>query len=150
MSCIIWYLYVDGASKGNPGVSGAGIYITSSEKSYSFSFYLGSKTNNQAEYLALILGLIKLKRIMNPCDKVIIRSDSQLMVRQIQGLYKVKNNDLKQLYQKVISELSGLDYTLEHVLRSYNTRADALANKAVKDKDCSNVQLDTLLESVLS
>src|SRR5258707_15746433 len=86
-----WKLFVDGASRNNPGPSGAGIYIVQDEQFFhEYGFYLGKKTNNQAEYLALLLGLFTLKKMVKKGDKVHVISDSLLLVQQIKGIYKVR------------------------------------------------------------
>lgn len=123
-------LYVDGASRNNPGSAGVGIYImkddTPLEKQ---GFYLGIKTNNQAEYLALILGLLVLqKHAIGPDDILLVISDSELMVKQLKGEYRVKNPDLRQLFDVAKKLLVRLRYNVAHVLREENSIADKLAN----------------------
>lgn len=130
-----WTLYTDGASRNNPGLSGAGIYIEKNNKNFfKASCYLHTKTNNQAEYLALLLGLLYLKSYINAQDKVSIKIDSLLLVKQVLGEYKIKNLELKKLYNKVIQELKDIDYTIEHILRDKNKVADKLANEAIDKK----------------
>ena len=90
---ILWQLYVDGASRNNPGPSGAGLCIfKDGEVAEKHGFYLGKRTNNQAEYLALLLGIFFLKKQISGGDFVEIVSDSQLLVRQLLGAYRVKNS----------------------------------------------------------
>lgn len=129
-----WTLYVDGASRGNPGLSGAGIYIKNSHKSYSKSIFLNKKTNNQAEYLALILGIIALKELIDLKDHVEIISDSELLVKQMQGKYKVKNKELLKLKTTASKLLENINVKFKHVLRHKNENADALANIAIEKK----------------
>lgn len=131
----IWKIYIDGASRNNPGPSGAGVYILRDDLvAKTCSIFLGKKTNNEAEYLALLLGLFELKQLLQRNDLVIIVSDSQLLVRQINGTYKVKEPRLQQLHALAKQLLSGLNYTISHVLREDNTDADALANKGIDTK----------------
>ncbi len=130
-----WELYVDGAARNNPGPAGAGIYILKDgipvvEK----GIFLGTKTNNQAEYLALLLGLLLLKGLMCHTDKLTIKSDSQLLVRQLIGMYGVKNKDLVKLYLHIEELLMGMLYTICHIPRAENKIADKLANKGIDQK----------------
>lgn len=94
-----WLLFVDGASRNNPGPSAAGIYLLKDDLAFEKDgFYLGIKTNNEAEYLALFIGLFFLFEYVQDGDTVHIISDSQLLVRQIMGQYKVKQPHLKLLH----------------------------------------------------
>src|SRR5437868_5008693 len=94
----VWTLFVDGASRNNPGPSGAGIYIVKNNiLVIKRGYYLGIKTNNQAEYLALLLGLFILMEHREAEDQVRIISDSQLLVRQLVGMYKVRHPHLQPL-----------------------------------------------------
>ena len=136
----LWKLYVDGASRNNPGLAGAGIYlIKNDEPVLKKSFFLGIKTNNQAEYLALLLGLFFLRNLIRSGNKIHIFSDSQLLVRQLQGKYKVKNPNLKILSQAVISFLTRYNFNVEHIERKKNIIADKLANRGINlKKDIPN------------
>ena len=121
-------VYIDGASRNNPGHSGAGVYLVKDETIIvQQGFYLGVKTNNQAEYLAFLLAI----QHMNKSDKLIIISDSQLLVRQISGIYSVKNPELKRMFDCAIGLLKGYNYQLQHVLREHNKIADRLANHGI-------------------
>jgi ribonuclease HI len=122
-------LFVDGASRNNPGQAGVGIYILKDgEPVEKQGLYIGVKTNNQAEYIALLLGLLFLKSHMGPDDMVLIVSDSELMVKQLKGEYRVKNKDLLQLYSIVRKLLANIHYDIVHTLREENSIADSLAN----------------------
>jgi len=125
-------IYTDGASSGNPGPSGIGfvIYNENGEKLKEYSEYIGLATNNIAEYSALIRALEFLKDKENL--KINIFTDSELLVKQLKGLYKVKSKNLKNLYEKVISLLSLFEYELHHIPREENKIADNLAKKAVE------------------
>ena len=131
-----WTLFVDGASRGNPGAAGAGIYLICSDAIVlEQGFYLGEKTNNQAEYLALLIGLFFSKKYVKGSDVLHIRSDSQLLVRQIQGVYKVKDVHLKAMHDVVKLFLKKIpSYTIDHVLRGGNSDADRMANHGVDKK----------------
>ena len=128
-------LYTDGACRGNPGNGGAGavIFDYKGREVASAKRFLGKCTNNEAEYAALILGLkeaLKLK-----CKEIRIFLDSELLVRQIGGVYRVKNSRLKELMKDVRIQLSMFDgYSIKHVLRTRNTVADRLANEAIDDE----------------
>lgn len=130
-----WTLYIDGASRNNPGPAGAGLYLLKNEKPVERQgFFLGIKTNNQAEYLALLLGLFFLQKHVQQGDEVHIISDSQLLVQQIRGAYRVKNAALKPLFDVAKHMLTEHNYRVEHVLRAENVTADKLANKGIDKK----------------
>ena len=101
-----YFLYTDGAARGNPGPSGAGwvLYNGQEDEVLSGHQFLGHRTNNQAEYEAVIYGL----EAIADCEieNIVIRADSQLMVRQLLGEYRVKNVDLKPLHAKALQLLS--------------------------------------------
>jgi ribonuclease HI len=125
-------LYSDGACRGNPGVGGAGAVITDAEGSiiWEGKEYLGHCTNNIAEYKALILGL---KGALTEGYKNIeVYLDSELLANQINGSYRVKNENLKVLMNEVRGLLTSFDSIhVKHVLRSHNSHADRLANLAI-------------------
>lgn len=129
-----WHLFVDGASRNNPGPAGAGIYLTKDhQKEFAGGFFLGTKTNNQAEYLALIIGLIiAIPKVEH--EQLQIVSDSLLLVNQIKGIYRVKNPDLKLLHTKAMQFLNLVNYEVVHVLREKNKKADEMANLGVDQK----------------
>jgi len=125
-------IYSDGAARGNPGPAGAGAHIQnlSGNTIAEISEYLGDATNNVAEYKALILALER--ALPYAPEEVEIRSDSELLVKHILGEYKVKNEGLKPLFQKVKQLLSGIKkIDIKHVYRNENLRADELANEAI-------------------
>ena len=126
-------LYVDGASRGNPGHAGAGAYLADEEgrEVASLYQYLGEATNNMAEYAALLLGLKAAKK--RKIKFLMILADSELMVRQIQGVYQVKNPTLKKNYDTAMKYLRYFNYTISHIRREKNKIADQLANKAIDE-----------------
>lgn len=135
MERIIWHLYVDGASRNNPGPAGAGIYVTKAgDPVIKQGFFLGTKTNNQAEYMALLLGLCQVKEHMQPFDVLTVFSDSELLIKQLQGHYAVKNPELRILYDRAYKLLATIPHTLRHVMREQNQEADALANEGIDKK----------------
>lgn len=131
----VWTLFVDGASRNNPGPSGAGMYIEKDNiLEIKEGYYLGIKTNNQAEYLALIFGLFIVQEHVQSGDTVRIISDSQLLVRQVMGVYKVRQPHLQPLHALCKIIMHKLDATINHVLRDENVQADAMANYGVDRK----------------
>jgi ribonuclease HI len=123
-------VYFDGCSKGNPGPSGAGYVIyKDGEEICSDSLYLGTQTNNFAEYSGLILALKKANSM--GITEMDVYGDSMLVIRQMQGTYKVKAAGLKTLYDHAIYLSSKMKINYHHVLREKNKRADELANEAL-------------------
>lgn len=124
-------LYVDGASKGNPGHAGIGVRIeTDGTVLKELSDYIGQTTNNAAEYRALILGLRAAGEI--GATGVSVHSDSQLMVNQLNGSYRVKTASLLPLYQEARRLAREFDvFRIRHVPRAKNTDADRLANEGI-------------------
>ncbi len=128
--------YTDGAARGNPGEGGIGVIIRGEDGStlYSFGGYVGVTTNNVAEYRALLHCLKAAAKI--PCDGMIVHSDSQLMVRQMLGEYKVRDKKLALLHTEALTLLKGLPFSvrLVHVDRESNQEADMLANAGIDGK----------------
>lgn len=129
MESFIYTLYFDGCSKGNPGKAGAGyvIYKENDEIAYK-SVYVGDKeTNNKAEYSGLYEGL--LCAIENNITRLHVKGDSNLVIKQMKGEYKVKSENILRIYQdthKLCEQFE--EVTFEHVYRKDNQRADHLAN----------------------
>jgi ribonuclease HI len=124
--------HTDGGARGNPGPAGYGVVIHDSKgnKVAALSQYLGRQTNNFAEYQALIAALEYAVEHGPKALKVI--SDSELLVRQIKGIYKVKEPTLRDLHARASHLISKLDwFNIEHVLRGHNREADELANQAM-------------------
>ncbi len=126
-------LYTDGASLGNPGRAGIGAVIYSSDKILlrKISKFIGTATNNVAEYMALIYGLQEALSLK--ASEVECFSDSELLVRQLKGLYKVRNSKLVLFYNQV-RHLESLFKKIDfyHIKREKNTQVDKLAKKAAK------------------
>lgn len=126
-------IYIDGASRGNPGEAGAGVWMTDGEgrKVLEVRRYLGRKTNNEAEYWALLFGLQEAKRLGG--SSIRIFTDSELVEKQVKGLYRVKNLNLKILHTSVLQELKAFSsYVIESIPREENREADRLANQAIE------------------
>lgn len=125
-------LMVDGASRGNPGPSAIGVVIKDAQGKVlkEIGEHIGELTNNVAEYRALIRALEEAKAMH--ADSVEIRSDSDLLVSQLQGSYKVKSPDLGPLYLDALRLLRGFSrYSFLKIPRGQNAAADALANRAI-------------------
>lgn len=125
-------LFTDGASRGNPGEAGAGIAILDEQGNelVGTGKYLGKCTNNEAEYRALLFGLAKCAEFGT--GSIMAHLDSELIVKQIQGLYKVKHPNLKPLYNETMKKFADFaSVRVTHVRREKNSRADELANLAI-------------------
>ena len=125
-------IYVDGAARGNPGAAGIGIVIKKGSKILlEASAFIGKTTNNVAEYLALIRGLEE-AMVLN-AKEVNCFSDSELLVKQINGEYKVKNEGLTPLHYHAKSLINKFKtFKISHTYREENKEADKLANAALK------------------
>jgi ribonuclease HI len=124
--------HTDGGARGNPGPAGYGVIIhdCKGNRVAGLSKYLGRQTNNFAEYQALIGALEYAIENRHRALKVV--SDSELLVRQIKGIYKVKEPTLRDLHARATELISKLDwFQIEHVLRGHNREADELANEAM-------------------
>lgn len=135
-NCDSCTLEFDGASKGNPGLSGAGAVLRAKDGSmvYRFREGVGIATNNVAEYRAVILGLrCALKKGFK---HICVQGDSKLVCMQIQGLWKTKNQNMADLCKeaKALKD-KFVSFKIEHVLRDFNSEADAQANLAINLKD---------------
>jgi len=126
-------IHIDGGSRGNPGPAGAGIVIRSRSDNailYKGGVFLGRATNNVAEYSGLLAGLRAAERL--DVSNVDVFSDSELLVRQLNGQYRVKNPGLKPLYRQALELSDGFEScTFTHIRREQNISADKLANLAI-------------------
>jgi len=128
----MWSLYCDGASRGNPGPAGAGyvLYDVKDERRAAEGRYLGVATNNVAEYQALILGLHKALEL--GVKNLAVFSDSELLVRQLNGSYQVKKPHLLPLWNEARKALQKFRFhAISHLDRSFNHEADRLARQAI-------------------
>jgi len=125
-------LYIDGASKGNPGPSGIGVVICrQGETIKNISSYIGNTTNNVAEYTALIYALQG--ALILKAENVKINTDSQLLYRQIKKVYKVKNPNIIGLYNQALHLMSAFkQVSINNISRQDNRGADKLATQAIK------------------
>src|SRR6266567_255310 len=128
----IFVAYVDGASRGNPGPASYAAILRGPDGATRFEAgkYIGRATNNVAEYYGLITALDY--AAAHGIERLLVRSDSELLVRQMQGRYKVKSADLRPLHERARKLAHGFAYfTIEHVPREQNREADELANSAL-------------------
>ena len=136
-----WKLQFDGGSRGNPGVGGAGAVLYKNDnEEWSNTFYLGDNvTNNQAEYKGLIGGLKHVSTLDLP--NLLVEGDSNLVINQVSGTWRVKNDELKILHNEVQEFINKIkDIRFQHIPRNENKRADQLANEAMDRKqDMNNI-----------
>jgi ribonuclease HI len=125
-------VHVDGGARGNPGPAAAACVISDAdgETLAEHAELLGRATNNVAEYRALLLGLAKAREL--GVEEIEVIGDSELIAKQVQGLYKVKHEAMKPLYLEAMKALRAFDsWTIRTVPRAQNKRADALVNEAL-------------------
>jgi ribonuclease HI len=126
-------IHTDGAARGNPGLAGAGAALRDAADGSlvaEIAAFLGVRTNNYAEWMAVELALEE--AIARGATHVDLRLDSELVARQISGVYRVKHPDLKPIHARVMAMLARLaGYTVGHVPRELNKEADRLSNVAI-------------------
>ncbi|MDM8006399.1 MAG: TIGR04076 family protein [Phycisphaerae bacterium] len=130
-----WTAHIDGGSRGNPGPAGAGVSIDDDQgrEVFGAGFFLGRKTNNQAEYAGLLQALKVLRA--GRADDIRVLTDSELLAHQINGIYRVKSAELYPLYLEAQKLLKGFDrWEVRHVPREQNRFADKLANQAIDSR----------------
>ncbi|MGI5860778.1 MAG: ribonuclease HI family protein [Myxococcales bacterium] len=128
-------LFSDGAARGNPGPAGAGAVLTKADGTIvaRLGKYLGTQTNNYAEYMGLLIGLEEALRL--GANEIEVVADSELMVRQLTGVYKVKNAGLKPLFLRAQDLLGRFRRsTVRHVPREQNKLADEMSNRAIDER----------------
>jgi ribonuclease HI len=133
-------IHSDGASRGNPGPAGIGVSlrVDGEAEPREFYAYIGETTNNVAEYRALLLGLDEAGKL--GASSVTVLADSELLVRQLNGQYKVKSEGLRPLFLEASRRLRGFaSARVAHVPRERNRDADRLANRAIDEYDGSCV-----------
>lgn len=128
-------VFCDGGSRGNPGPSAAGVVITTTKDKILAEYceYLGIQTNNYAEYSAVLLALRNIED-HHLKGKITFYLDSQLVVRQLNGEYKVKNANIKGLYEQITGQIGDLNISFHHVYREDNKLADAQVNICLDDR----------------
>lgn len=131
-------LFIDGASRGNPGPASVGCVLRAKNATRHFSKYLGETTNNAAEYLALIYGLQE--ALKEKCDTIAVKTDSELLARQINGQYKVRDPQLRLFFDLACHMIGRFkSFEVSHIPRELNTEADKLAGDAVRRQGASRV-----------
>ena len=128
-------VFTDGAARGNPGPAGAGAVILDEGGRVlaRLGRFLGKQTNNVAEYQALLLGLRRARQM--GAREVEVRADSQLLVRQLDGKYAVKNEVLRRLHEEALALLRSFErYELIHIPREQNELADEMSNRAIDEQ----------------
>ena len=136
-------IFIDGASRGNPGPSGIGVvFFDDNKKAVKKLFkFIGNGTNNVAEYTALIYGVQE--ALIDKYENIIINSDSELLTRQLRGEYRVKNENLKPFYEQFLHLSRGFSkIDVVSIPREQNKIADNLANKAVDSRIDSSLKTE--------
>ena len=126
---------IDGGARGNPGPAAYGVVVRNAQGEVidEIAEYLGIQTNNFAEYSGLLAALEYAVREKYPSLKVV--SDSELLVRQMKGQYRVKNTGLLELYERARVMVRKLErFSIDHVLREHNREADRLVNKVLDSR----------------
>ncbi len=128
-------IYTDGGARGNPGPAALGVVLyEGEEKIAELKRYLGEATNNVAEYEALIAGLAEAQKKDFGSRSIEVRMDSELIVKQMRGEYKVKDKNLKVLHARAKELIAGFSKVeFVHIPREENTEADALVNEALDE-----------------
>ena len=130
-------VYTDGGARGNPGPAAIGIIIKSHEKTETYKEKIGITTNNIAEYTAILKAIEILEKKSKTCEiKVEFFLDSELVVKQLKGIYKIKNNELKKIHdeiKKFTKIIKNAEFT--NIPREQNKEADALVNEALDEED---------------
>ena len=135
-------VYTDGASRGNPGSAAIGIVIKdeSGKEIQTYKKFIGKSTNNVAEYSALIQGAKLIKELAETFDEIDFFCDSELVVKQIKGVYKIKHKDMIKLSLDFWNEIKSMNkkFSITHIPREENKTADRLANEALDETVLSN------------
>ncbi|MEK9158242.1 MAG: ribonuclease HI family protein [Patescibacteria group bacterium] len=138
-------IYTDGGARGNPGPAGVGVVIEGlPDGKKKISEYIGTATNNVAEYRALILGLRTLKELYPANDyEINCYADSELMVKQLNGEYKIRDMNLRELFLEVsgLKNDLGMKISFNHVAREKNAEADELVNE-ILDKETGKTKFE--------
>ena len=134
-------MQTDGGSRGNPGPAAGGVHIVTPEREYIFGYSFGKMTNNQAEYWALISGLESLKKVLKPeqITELTIIMDSEVVVKQMLGEYKVKDEVLQRLHalvKRLVQRFPMVKFS--HALREKNVEADLAVNQVLDIQDGIN------------
>ncbi len=130
--------HIDGAARGNPGLSGIGVIVFDESGScvLEHAEFLGTATNNMAEYTALLRCLNAVQEKFPACSELNIRSDSELLVKQLNGNYRVRDSKLQKYFHEAnrIMQNASWKCVVEHVPREKNKDADRLANRGIDER----------------
>ena len=140
--------YIDGGSRGNPGPAAAGFILADSSGTQLVGkgFFLGQTTNNVAEYTGFLKALEAAKQA--GAEQLTVFSDSELLVRQINGQYKVKSEQIRPLFQKAVDLLVGFkNWQVRHILREKNQQADELVNRALNLKHDVELEQESIVQN---
>lgn len=133
---MIYHAWTDGASRGNPGESGVGLIVRAEDGGTVLREcgYIGTATNNTAEYTALVTLLRRARRWT--CTRLIVHSDSELVVRQLNGRYRVRDAGLRRYFEELrrLTDASPFPVEFRHIPREANGEADRLANEAIDSR----------------
>ena len=135
-------IFIDGASRGNPGPSGIGVVFLEKGAVIKRLFkFIGNTTNNVAEYTALIYALQE--ALIERYEEITVKSDSELLTKQLRGEYRVKNESLKLIYDQFLHLSKGFDkIDIVTIVRKDNKLADNLANKAIDSRIDSSLKIE--------
>lgn len=145
-------VYTDGGSRGNPGPAGIGVFVADEKGNTikEYSGFIGIRTNNEAEYEAVILALQKIKALFgkekSKNTELEIRMDSELVARQMNGIYKIENEKLIPLFMKIWNlkmDFGGVSF--KHIPREQNKEADRLANEAMDEESAKGKEKNAKL-----
>lgn len=144
-------LFIDGASRGNPGQAGIGFILFDNKDNIILqqAYLINDSTNNIAEYASLLVALYTIKK-NNITKSLIIKSDSLLLVNQCNKLYKIKNKNLKIAYDLLIRNFFDIDMTFIHIKREFNFYADKLANRGIDEKIKLPKDIDCFVNIIFS
>lgn len=127
-------IFTDGGARGNPGPAASAYVVFSNDKIISEkSYFIGESTNNIAEYFAVLMAVLWIKKNTSKYENepFVIHIDSELVVRQLNGIYKIKNSKLKNIFDKIKLQQASIsqEVIFKHILREQNKKADALVNE---------------------
>ncbi len=133
-------IYCDGGARGNPGPAAIGVFIKEKKEERKYSKYLGKATNNEAEYQAVIFALKKIKQLLGKertkKEKIEVITDSQLVVNQLNGKYKIKEKNLIPFFIEIWNLKQNFEQVeFIHILREKNKEADRLVNRELNSRN---------------
>lgn len=132
-------VFIDGGARGNPGPAAIGVVLEFEGSKKKYGEYIGETTNNIAEYTALIFALKKIKQLLGKVKskelEIDVKSDSELLVRQLNGIYKIEEPSLRDLFMDIWNlRIDFRSVNFSHIPREKNKEADAMVNKALDER----------------